>query len=437
MKKLLALLLLAGCLAGCTSPMPASPEELLDAPKLSDTQYQVDRALREQMGQDIKLKYPQSGDYRSAFTFYDIDNDGADEAIVLHSYQSGGNAQITVMDQENGQWQVEKTYPGLSPDIDFIRFEQLDSNPGKAMVIGWRPEGGQKIVAAYRYENREFTMLGSEDYTQLCIDDFNQDGISEMLIVSAESDARPTLIYMGEQEGLLDVLDSVNLDRQLVTFQTPVSGLISPGVYGAVLDVYNERGNLCSIVVQVEDGRLVLPLDDGDGVLFSSTIRSGGEASVFSQDVTGDGVIDIPTEWMPAGHEDLEDENRLLFTNYVNLGPGGFTTVMRAFVNPTEGYRLTLPDRWFSGEETVTAIRQSGSAEVIFFLYSEDISDRSRELLRVQLVDLQSPPKQFDASAYFLLAKRGSFEYYARIPASDAAEYSVTQEEVLSLFQLL
>ena len=437
MKKLLAILLLVGCLTGCTSPMPASPEELLDAPKLSETQYQVDRALREQIGQDIKLKYPQSGDYRSAFTFYDIDDDGQDEAIVLHSYQNGGNAQITVMDQESGQWLVEKTYPGLSPDIDFIRFEQLDSNPGKAMVIGWRPEGSQKIVAAYRYENKEFSMLGSADYTQLCIDDFNADGKSEILIVSTESDSRPTLIYMGEQEGLLDILDTVNLDSQLVDFQAPVSGFISAGIYGAVVDVYNERGNLCSIVIQIDDNKLSLPLNEGDGILFSNTIRSGGEASVFSQDVTGDGIIDIPTEWMPAGNDELEDGNQLLFTNYVNLGDGGFTTVRRAFVSPAEGYSLTLPDRWFSGKETVTAVRQEGSAQVIFFLYGGDIEDRSQELLRIQMVDLQSPPKQFDAASYFLLGKRGSFEYYAQVSSPREEEYAVTQDEVLSLFQLL
>ena len=51
----LGLLLATGC-----SPMPAAPEDLLDAPKLSEKQYEVDRALREQVGQDIKLKYPSS-----------------------------------------------------------------------------------------------------------------------------------------------------------------------------------------------------------------------------------------------------------------------------------------------------------------------------------------------------------------------------------------
>ena len=168
-------------------------------------------------------------------------------------------------------------------------------------------------------------------------------------------------------------------------------------------------------------------------------MRSGGEASVFSQDVTGDGIIDIPTEWSPPGSDRLEPESRLAFTSYVDLGPEGFSTVLRAFVDPAAGYRLVMPDRWFTGDESVTASRQPGSAEITFFLLDEaDVANRSRELLRLQVVDRQSPPRQFNAEAYFLVGKRGGFEYYACLPKSKKEEgYALTQEEVIDLFQLL
>lgn len=439
MKKLLAAALCALCLAGCSSPMPATPEDLLDAPKLSEEQYQVDRALRDQMGQDIKLKYPQSGSYRSAFTFHDIDGDGQEEAIVLHSRQSGGNAQITVMDLIDGRWMVEKTYPGLSQDVDFIRFDSLGSPDHETIVIGWRPEGDQKIVAVYRYQDREFTMLGSENYSQLAIGDYNGDGWGEMLLVTTENNSRSYLLYMGELDGRLEVLDRISLGRDIVSFQAPVFGSIAPGVAGVALDAYNDQGELCTILAQVIDDRLYLPLSAEDDLLFTQTVRSGGEKSVYSQDVTGDGVIDIPTEWAPPGSDRLDEESRLVFTSYVNLGPEGFTTVLRAFVDPEAGYRLVMPDRWFTGTESVTASRQAGSAEITFFLLDgTDVANRSRELLRLQVVDRQAPPRQFNADAYFPVGKRGGFEYYASLPKSKREEgYALTQDEVLSLFQLL
>ena len=80
-----------------------------------------------------------------------------------------------------------------------------------------------------------------------------------------------------------------------------------------------------------------------------------------------------------------------------------------------------------------------GSGEITIFLYTNgDIADRSRELLRVQVVNLQSPPRQFNPENYFLLGKRGSFEYYAALPPGRGEEgYALTQEETLRLFQLL
>ncbi len=431
---------LAAVLSGCASPLPADVEGLLDAPRLSDQQYEIHQALREQLGQEVKLKYPQSGRYRSAFTFHDMDGDGAEEAVVLHAYQGGGNAQITIMDlTADGQWRVERTYPGLSPDVDFLRFETLMEGGSEEIVIGWKPEGGQKIVAAYRYEDRDFSMLGSEDYTQLAIGDYNGDGKSELLLVSAEDGGSASLLYLGERDGLLDTLDSISLGREVVSFQAPLSGYIAPGVYGLALDGVTSRGNLCTILAYVEDGQLVLPLNEGDGALFHGTTRPGGEAAVYCQDVTGDGVIDIPTQWTPPGYDRLDVDSRLAFTSYVNLVNGGFTTVLRAYVDPAAGFRLILPDQWLAGGEQVTASRRAGSGEITFFLYTNgDIGDRSRELLRLQVVDLQSPPRQFDPDQYFLLARRGSFEYHASLPGSRGEEgYALTQEEAAGLFQLL
>ncbi len=53
-------------------------------------------------------------------------------------------------------------------------------------------------------------------------------------------------------------------------------------------------------------------------------------------------------------------------------------------------------------------------------------------------MNLQSPPRQFNPENYFLLGKRGSFEYYAALPPGRGEEgYALTQEETLRLFQLL
>ena len=217
-----------------------------------------------------------------------------------------------------------------------------------------------------------------------------------------------------------------------------VSGAETAGV-GAALDGVGEDGSLYTVLAYVEDGRLALPLRKKDEALFSATRRPGGEGGVYSQDVTGDGVIDIPTHLIPPGYDRLDEDSRLSFISYVNLERGAFSTVQRAYVDPAAGFRLVLPERWFTGREQVTASRRAGSGEITLFLYTnEDITDRSRELLRLQVVNLQSPPRQFHPENYFLLGRRGSFEYYAALPAGRGEEgYLLTQEETAGLFQLL
>ena len=66
-----AILLLSGC-----SPIQMDVEELMSPPKLTAEQAEIDSALKQALGENVKLKYPKSGDFRSAFVFHDIDGDG-------------------------------------------------------------------------------------------------------------------------------------------------------------------------------------------------------------------------------------------------------------------------------------------------------------------------------------------------------------------------
>ena len=68
--------------AGCV-PLESNIENLIVPPKLNDLQMQVDAALRSAIGDKFTLKYPQTGAYKSAFNFIDLNEDDIDEAIVF------------------------------------------------------------------------------------------------------------------------------------------------------------------------------------------------------------------------------------------------------------------------------------------------------------------------------------------------------------------
>ena len=54
--------------------------------------------------QNYSLKYPKSGDHRSAFVFHDIDGDGEEEAIVFYEPSIDNTARIVLLDRQDGVW---------------------------------------------------------------------------------------------------------------------------------------------------------------------------------------------------------------------------------------------------------------------------------------------------------------------------------------------
>ena len=116
----LALSLLILLLSSCSFIQPTI-EELMKPPKLSQQQMEVDAALKAALGTNsIKLKYPLSGDYRSAYVFYDIDSDGVEEAIVFYqpSLDESGT-RINILDYQEGAWTSVYDVPGEdSAEVD-------------------------------------------------------------------------------------------------------------------------------------------------------------------------------------------------------------------------------------------------------------------------------------------------------------------------------
>ncbi len=122
-----ALLFILLSLGGC-SRLQTSIEDLMSPPVLTQEQAEIRDALSAVSGEnDIKYKYPQNGQYRSSFIFYDIDSDGSEEALVFYQSASKGDSTwINILDRsEEGKWisVCETPAPDTTANIDFVSFE--------------------------------------------------------------------------------------------------------------------------------------------------------------------------------------------------------------------------------------------------------------------------------------------------------------------------
>ncbi|MEG0942479.1 MAG: hypothetical protein RSF86_02515 [Angelakisella sp.] len=440
LRLLAAALLCCTAFSGCV-PMQTNVENLMQPPKLTALQYQVDTALREAVGRNFTLKYPRNGKYKSAFNFIDLSGDGIDEAIAFFA-TTEDYIQVAVLTQTEGSWMVSDILPGLSfcTEVDFVSFEKVGSAP--RLMVGWGGTGIENnIMAIYGYtaadgEQPVLKLDSRWDYNRMTVTDIDQNGISELLLLVAANSydlTSPMAQLVGEtSEGVIDLLAETELPRNIATFLSPVMGGIGNNLYGATLDCVLNNGNLCTVTLALQDGQLVMPLNDMDQNLFRKTIRT---QYVVSSDINNDGIVDIPVE-RPAKGYVKDSSEAIYFSEYSNIQADKLATIQTAYVNHAKGYRFLFPDSWT--DQPVSAQVQPDGTEVIFFLNpKDDLYDHSMELVRIKVYSTQDGQDLLDGNRYFQLAAKGTYLYCAALPSVPVEELALTKGQVGKLFSLV
>lgn len=439
LRRLVGTVLVCLAMAGCSSPsITADIEQLMRPPTLSSQQEQVKEALEGSIGTDrYRLKYPTSGQYRSAYTFYDLDGDQEEEAVVFYSLEedSSGVVRISVLDNRGGQWQSVVSAAGMGTDVDQLQFASITGNQSADLVVGWLDETrSYETVSVYSFRQGRLESLYEDSYTQLLVDDLDGDGLDELLSLRSGSGGRVTAKLVEKGVFSLEVTDERRLNQSYANILQVQSGRLSADIYGVAVDGYTPDYLYASEAVAVRDGKLFFPLGDtADSDLYAALTRS---KRVFTQDINKDGILEFPSQSPLPGYEDADSEDTLYLTRYLQLSAqGNLVPAASAYVDIQNGYLLFFPDSWVGN---VTASVQSQTGEVRFFQYLGSLEDQSGELLRIRCYSPSDYQDKNDREKYFKLGSRGMFEYYAYLHPSPDDPLAITQQQLQEeLFLLL
>lgn len=439
-----SLLLCAACsLSGC-SRLQTSIENLMSPPVLTQEQAQIRNALARVSGEDeLKYKYPQNGDYRSSFIFYDIDSDGSEEALVFYQCASKGDSTwINILDRSSdGEWisVCETPAPNASADIDFVSFEHLTDSQTISLVIGWEDSRSNKTVLAYQYLNHRLIPVFERDYTEIAITDLDSNGYTDLVLFTRQ--AQSTLVFLAcKTPDGFETVDSFQLSRGIVSFDSILEGKVNENTNALFLD---STVDLYETPVQITDvisaqptpegtPRLVNLLDSAAASLSADMLRPA--QNLLCRDVNGDGIIEIPTVSPLPGYESVFDDDCIFLTTYHQLSQNGLIPQKSGVINTQHRYMLVFPERWLN---RVSAVLQPENGEWTFFAYNGTLDDTSMPLLKIRVYSAKDYHDKFDDNYFRLIGQKGLFEYYAYLPTSQG-ELAVTQEELSeSMFFLL
>ncbi|MEG1778831.1 MAG: hypothetical protein RR263_01925, partial [Oscillospiraceae bacterium] len=398
-----------------------STDNLMRSPKLTPQQTQLNHALTLAAGTSsdgIKLKYPKEGQYRSAFVFYDLNNDGNDEAIAFYQADNKGNRTwVSVLDQKDNNWISIYDFAGRATDVDFVSFAHLTNSKSCNMIVGWSDmRSASKTISVFEYNDMIPTEIFTGNYRQYAIYDFDDDHLDEIILIDANDAQNKSYADLVAWNGhTLDIVSSgIQLNRNIQKFAQVKPGKLTSGKSALFIDEYIDDNLLVTEIITAQNNELINELKPDDKTDYTRlTERSSG---VLCQDVYNDGIIEIPTA-IPLPENDFvnNDEDTYYLTQFNDLVKGKLSVICSAFVNTKQGYMITVPANWV---DKVTLISEPQSNEWQFIEATPDKAGANEVLLRIRVYSQNDYHDKFEN--FNLLTKKGLFEYYSYIPKNNS-----------------
>ena len=434
-KKLLSLLLASSMgltMAGCSS-VGLSVENLMHPPKAVGDKAEIQALIDSVAGEGYTLKYPQSGNYRSAITMKDIDSDNIDEAIAFY-LPVGDIAKVhmLVIDSIDGRWQTVGDFKSQSTAVDSLNFCDLDGNGIFEIVTSFKTyQTSLNQVSLYIYEEDKVREVSSDNYSSAILaGDFTENDGEELLLLSLfsdENDASASLLDLSENKSELETLGTSPLDPDVVSYAQLLVGNIYENQVGAVIDGCTHTGEYNTQLLYFNTYFDSLErISFTENVPYNQKLRS---YPVMSEDVNVDGIIDVPAAFRLNIEKDRTDVDAAADLYWCQQTQSGTVhqTAHKA-ASFAYGFTFDVPEKW---EGKFTALTNYQENEVNFYQWAKD---KTADVLMT--IKIFEKDKNEDMSGYVVLTETDDIVYAFRIPESENP-LILTESEIISAFELM
>ncbi len=415
-------------LTGCDT-LSSDVDKLISPPKLEGDLYPVQQALEDSAGDNLVLKYPLSGEHRSAFILKDLDSDGTEEAIALYAVngETAHTIHINIIANDGDSWQSRGDLSLVGSDVESVTFSDLDKNGTLDIIVGWMVYGTvDKKVGVYTFDGTAFVQRALEPYTNFICAELNGDGGEDLAVLHLNTTEKTAgaKIFSLTADGIAE-LGSVLLDGGVNAYLSPVVSTLTDGTPALYVDALKGNGILTEII-WFKDGALTGIFDPAAPDI-SPTFRTG---TVSSRDFDGDGVLDIPLPELLESTANLSETDKVYFTNWSSFNGSGFRINESVFMNYTDGYSITVPKEL---KNRIFLLRNTETRMRTLFAYDPETRLSGEELFRLLAVnpaDYESG--QYEGGGFTLIARTDTIAYLAAVNPDNTL--GLTLDSVTDMF---
>ncbi len=434
MKKLMLLILPLLFLCGCSMAV----EELLSPPRLDEEQSAIYDALRLSKGGDVNLKYPVSGQYRSAFVVQNIDSEATNEAIVFYEASNvtddGSSLRLNFLDKRDGQWVSVYDFAALGSEIEKVQFSNLGNGKPSIIITYTIQNSSDRATSVFSYENDIPSEVYKSRHVYMNLIDINEDGADEMFMVNNDSTGNTASINLlgWEKEGF-SVLSSVPLNADFTSCRSIVLGkATSAGRNGIFIDYATSDGSITTDVMLCYDRSLSAAQIPADQVRRRSNTYT---PFVSCRDIDGDGIIEVPSVSPAPGYEEQPGNEQVSFTNWFEVSPAVATLLYEntSYVSIRTDYIFRIPPRW-AGLITMNISIADGTAT--FSRYDKSKKSAGEELLVIRAVPEASVSKT-NLTGFTSCGTSKTTGYCFFMRAAQDSSLALAEGEFETLFRIL
>lgn len=380
---------LAFMFSSCSSKL-VSMEDSMRPPKLTGANAALQTAFESKFGTQAVLKYPVSGNYRSAFVVCDIDGDGVDEAFVFYTDTAIDTVvNIGMLSPDGEGWSFVTSLSGAGSDVYAVDFRDLDGDGAYELLVSWSlyDTKAAKVLSVYEcLPGSGINMLSGEAYTVCKILDMDGDKLDEIFLVLLDNSAEPqtsTGKLLKMQEGEINLIGETKLDGNVSGYANISADKVSLDTpMRLFIDAYKGETQMITEVVYWDKSvnTIVNPLFD---IGTQSNVRTRRSIHVNCTDVDNDGAIEIPVSAMGQSSPNaaasvgevlsiLTESSSAQIINWSTLSGATLVPARQTLINSTDGYMLTVPEE-FKDKLSVGIDGSTGECEVML----RDISSKN------------------------------------------------------------
>lgn len=432
---LIIIALFATTASGC-SITDFGTENLLRPPKTMGDEAEIEQLISHTAKKGYVLKYPKSGNYRSAIVMADLDNDKIDEAVAFYrESDSTALVHMLVMYSSNNKWKVSNNFVTETTDIDSVDFADIDGDGTLEIFSGYTTFSiNINKLSCYKYKAGKTTEIKSgQSYSSFYCGDFDADGVSEimsLLMYTAENEASATMIDYSADENTMYSKATVVMDPNVLKYNKVSVADFDNNIKGIIVDGTTVLDEMSTQVIYFNSEMSLLRNPLHSEKIANVTKRSN---PVLSDDVDKDGFIEVPiiTKQLYSKGEDPNSvADKISWESFVTVNE---TTVTKLEVvaNHNYGYTFKISDKW--SDDTVTARVDADDRKMTFYTWNKTVPDFVLFEIKVFDVDKWELGKAIDN--YTLITKDDKYAY-AFNNINTGSQYSLTDDEIKTAFSL-